>query len=140
MRKIIIAIVALTVLLGACSDKSAFDLEVGDCFDDPSSFEEVESVPIKECADPHDNEVYANSTMSGTSWPGVAAVEEFADEACYTEFERYVGIAYEDSLLEFGWLVPTEASWAEVDDRTVTCIVYNLDLSKMTGSMQGVAF
>jgi hypothetical protein len=134
---VLVVLVAVSSALAGCGGKSAFDLQVGDCFDDPESFEEVETVPERECSEPHDNEVYANVVMSGTEWPGQTAVEDFADEACLDEFEPYVGAAYEDSALEFGWLVPTEESWNEADDRTVTCILYDINLEKLTGSMEG---
>lgn len=134
---IFIAATAAASLLAACAGKSAFELQVGDCFDDPSSFEEVTDVPEVECAEPHDNEVYANADMPDGTWPGQTAVEAWADDACLAEFEDYVGATYEESSLLFGWLAPTEASWNEVDDRTVTCIVYDLDLEKLTGSVQG---
>jgi len=134
---VLIALIAFSSLLAACGGQSVFELEVGDCFDDPESFEEVQEVSKKDCADPHDNEVYANVDMSGTEWPGQTAVEDYADEACLAEFEPYVGAAYEDSQLQFGWLVPTQESWTEIDDRTVTCILYDMDLEKLTGSMEG---
>ena len=140
MRRIIsliIALVAVSAVLAACGGQSVFELEVGDCFDDPETFEEVQEVAQKDCAEPHDNEVYVNVVMSGTEWPGQASVEDYADEACLAVFEPYVGAAYENSELEFGWLIPTEASWNEVDDRTVTCFLYHIDLEKLTGSMEG---
>lgn len=137
MRKTAIGILALGLVLAACGGKSAFELAVGDCFDDPSSFENVETVPEKACSEPHDNEVYANLTLTGGEWPGLATVEEWADEQCYTEFEQYVGASYEESILDFGWLVPTERSWNEIDDRTVTCILYDANLAKLEGSMKG---
>lgn len=139
MRLVTIGIIGLALLAGACTGKSAFELAVGDCFDDPDSFENVESVPEKACAEPHDNEVYANLTMTGAEWPGQATVEEWADERCYAEFEAYVGIAYEESILDFGWLAPTERSWNEIDDRTVTCILYDANLEKLEGSMRDSA-
>jgi Septum formation len=133
----VIALIAVSSLLAACGGKSAFELQVGDCFDDPESFEEVDEVPERDCEEPHDNEVYANRDIPGTEWPGQATVEEWADEACLEEFEPYVDATYEASALQFGWLIPTEASWNEIDDRTVTCILYDMNLEKLTGSMQG---
>ena len=39
----------------------AFQMRVGDCFDDGSTFDDdnVDSVPGVPCTNPHDNEVYA---------------------------------------------------------------------------------
>jgi hypothetical protein len=36
-------------------------------------------------------------------------------------------------------IFPTEASWNEDDDREIICALYNADLSKLTGSMEGAA-
>ena len=50
----------------------------------------------------------------------------------------YVGLAYEESELEVFPITPTEGSW-ESGDREIICALYNLDFSKITGSMQGAA-
>jgi hypothetical protein len=127
----------MSSVIVACGGKSAFELAVGDCFDDPTSFEEVSEVPEKACSEAHDNEVFANRDMPDSTWPGDVAVQDWADEACLEEFEPYVGASYDASSLEFGWLVPTEASWNEIGDRTVTCILYDTAFEKLTGSVKG---
>jgi len=119
----------------AGSGASVFDIEVGECFDDPSSFEEVTDLDIVDCDDPHDNETYANLTVDLDSFPGIDAIQETADEMCLPEFESYVGQAWETSKLDYGWFHPTEASW-EDGDRIVTCFLYDGDLAKLTGSMR----
>ena len=136
MRRAIVILFAVSALTAACGGKSAFELQVGDCFDDPSDTEVIKEVPERECAAPHDNEVYANRAMPNESWPGEEAVWDWADEACLAEFEPYVGASYEASSLDFAWLVPTEASWNGIDDRTVTCFLYDLDYEKLTGSVR----
>lgn len=150
MRRIIVAIIGLSVLVAACStaargadgeiveagSESAFDLRVGDCFDDPSDLDNITSVHAVPCAEDHDNEVYANLTMSGGSYPGEGAVGQWADDNCYAEFAGYVGSAWEVSELDYGFLAPTAESWDRQSDRTVSCILYDGDLAKLSGSMR----
>ncbi len=50
--------------------------------------------------------------------------------------EAYAGIDYGSSILDYSWLVPTPKSWEDGDDREVLCIVYDLDLKKLTGSVK----
>lgn len=144
MQRIFQAVFALLVIGGIFANwgqTSALELGVGDCFDDidgPESMnEEIESVPSRACSEPHDNEVYALRTFEGAGWPGVEALDAFARTACYDAFEPFVDRAYETSRLEIGWMVPSETSWRDHDDRVVTCFLYDMELRKLTGSMEG---
>lgn len=141
-RSGLVALVLLTgVLLAACSG-NVFDLAVGDCFDDGDmpigEVEEVGDVPMVECSEPHDNEVYAVVTVDGEEFPGEQAIQDTADEMCLDAFDGFVGLDYETSALDFGWLVPTADTWAD-GDRVVACFVYRMDLEKVTGTLQGTA-
>ncbi|MGH8947791.1 MAG: septum formation family protein [Acidimicrobiia bacterium] len=132
-------LVALTLLLGACSG-NVFELAIGDCFDDGDlvvgQVEEVGDVPLVECVVPHDNEVYAVVTVDGEVFPGEKAIQVEADEVCLEAFDPFVGLDYQSSALDFGWLVPTADSW-EMGDRVVACFVYRLDLAKVSGTLAG---
>jgi hypothetical protein len=135
MWRTVIAGIAIAMVATACSGTSVFDLSVGDCFDDPSNFEEVSSVEVVECTEPHDNEVYADRTVANASFPGIQAMQVEADEMCLEDFGTFVGTRWEDSLLDYGWLHPTEDSWDD-GDRIVTCFLYNTDFQKLTRSME----
>jgi Septum formation len=132
-------VVAVTLALGACSG-NVFELGVGDCFDDGDLFlgelEEIGEVPLVECSVPHDNEVYAVVTVDGDAFPGENAIQATADEVCLDAFDPFVGLGYQSSALDFGWLVPTADSW-EMGDRVVACFVYRLDLAKVSGTLEG---
>ena len=132
-------LVALTLALGACSG-NVFELAVGDCFDDGDlvlgELEEVGEVPLVECPEPHDNEVYAVVTVDGEEFPGEQAIQTQADEVCLGAFDPFVGLDYQSSALDFGWLVPTADSW-DMGDRVVACFVYRLDLAKVSGTLEG---
>jgi hypothetical protein len=94
-------------------------------------------VSAVDCAEPHDNEVYALYEFDGDSYPGEDAMSASADEGCEARFEGYVGIAYLDSALYFTHLTPTQDSW-DTGDREIVCVLYELN-TKLEGSMEGAA-
>jgi hypothetical protein len=123
-------------------DLGVFDFKVGDCFQDPENLStgsagvaDVSAVP---CTVLHDNEVFALFDVSGRfdSWPGTPGLETVADEVCFDAFEPYVGLDFESSRLSFVWLLPSQETWEENDDREVVCILYDVELAKLTGSMR----
>jgi hypothetical protein len=130
-----VAVVALAVT--ACGSASVFDLAVGDCFDDPVTEGEVSSVSAVDCAQPHDNEVYAVYEYSGDSYPGEEAMSAAADEGCAAEFEDFVGIPYLESALYVTHLTPTQDSW-DGGDREIVCVLSEPG-EKLEGSMEGAA-
>ena len=131
MRRTAIA-VAMALVLAACGGTDVNDVGIGDCFDDPET-ELVSSLELIECAEPHDNEVFAEVFMSDASFPGDNGVAEFAFEECFAPFEAYVGESYAESPLDYIYLGPTQESW-DAGDRSVLCILYSADLAKLTGS------
>jgi hypothetical protein len=132
------SILLVALLVAACGGGNVFTLEVGTCFDDTDETE-VSSVPEVDCSEPHDNEVFAvfDYTASDT-FPGSSAMNDAAQDLCVAEFEAYVGLSYQESALDVFPITPTEGSW-DSGDREIICALYNLDLSKLTGSMQGAA-
>jgi hypothetical protein len=116
----------------------AFQMRVGDCFDDGSTFDDdnVDSVPGVPCSNPHDNEVYAVYDVAAASFPG-EAMAEMAHEGCLERFEAFVGKDYESSSLDIATLYPSAESWQQ-SDREVVCAVYDVDAEKLTGSVKGL--
>ena len=119
----------------------AFQMRVGDCFDDGSAFAdetpEIDSVPGVPCSKPHDNEVYAVFDIKAASFPG-DAMAEMAQEACVERFEAFVGKDYESSSLDIASLYPSRDSWSRQNDREVICAVYDIETKKLTGSVKGL--
>ena len=116
---------------------SAFDLEVGECFDGPDSgtIEEVERI---DCASPHIFEIYAAVVHSGANndpFPGDEAIATFAEDECIAAFEPFVGLDYDSSELFIFYLQPTEETW-QIGDREVLCTVY-LEDDTLVGTMEG---
>lgn len=114
----------------------AFVIQVGDCFNLPDS-DLVASIEAVPCSQPHDAEAYATFDQLGHEYPGEDSVAEYSLTGCYERFDSFVGKAYEDSVLDFYWLEPTEESWKELDDRETMCAIVAYDGSQLTGSMRG---
>ena len=136
MKWVLLLVVAL---LAAACGTSALALEVGDCFDDPDDFEEVASVPTADCAEPHDNEVYAvfDHGSADDAYPGDSDLQQAAATGCHDRFEAFVGYPYADSEIDFGAFWPSPSTW-EDGDRAIVCLASEVDLSKVEGSLAGV--
>ncbi len=74
--------------------------------------------------------------MPSDTYPGDTAVQEWTINRCRETFDPYVGTAYANSLLDFGAFFPTQTTW-EQGDTEVMCFLWNLNLEKLTASMQG---
>jgi hypothetical protein len=115
----------------------AFEVRVGDCFDDEAfASSEISEIPGVPCSQPHDNEVYATFDIAG-EWPGDERVEELAYEGCFERFARAIGKSYEDSVIDFTTLFPTQGSWKQRDDREVVCVGFHMEAEELTGSIIG---
>ena len=116
-------------------DLDVFTMQIGDCFQDAGEdvVADVKAVP---CSQEHDNEVYHIFALQDGAWPGETTVEQSADTGCLPAFETYVGSAYEESHLDYTWLTPTQRSWEEKDDREIVCVLYDINLDRLTGSMK----
>ena len=119
---------AVLTAVAACSSDvetvSVFDAAPEDCFVVPEEVTaEVAELSRVDCAEPHHQEAYAVVDYEGEDFPGEAALKDFADGACASEFAPYVGVDYRDSTLFFTYLLPSARSWEQGGDRSVTCFV-----------------
>ena len=149
LRSSPVHVLAVTLLfVGGCSgsgdtdqpasELDAFQMQVGDCFDDDLlSGSEVSGVPGVSCDQPHDNEVYALFDLSAPEFPGDEAALALANQGCLERFPDAIGTSYETSVLAFTTLTPTERSWTELADREVVCIAFHVQYDKLTGSVLG---
>jgi hypothetical protein len=101
-------------------------LNVGDCLMDQTTpiGGDLVDVPLIECNQPHESEVYAEILMEGTGFPGVDDVMNTGIASCMAEFAEYVGVDYSSSNLDFSYYYPTPSSWA-VGDRSIFCVVFD---------------
>jgi len=117
---------------------NAFQVRVGDCFNDSGSLEEISSLPGVPCSEPHDNETFAVIDLTVATYPEGDAMAELAQGSCIERFESFVGTDYESSALDVLAMFPTPESWKQ-DDREVICAVYKVDSSKLVGGAEGLA-
>ncbi len=132
------SLIATAALVLVACNGNVFDLQVGQCFDDPESFEEVSDVPIVDCEEPHDNEVYHLFDLADGDYPGADTVESQAIDGCLATFDSFVGHDYATSELDVRYLYPTEETWND-GDREVVCALFDLSGNKLTGSAEGAA-
>jgi hypothetical protein len=115
----------------------AFDLQVGDCFNNDPDSNAVGEVMAVPCTTLHDFEVYHTFNLSDGEYPGADALKNAWTQGCLAEFESFIGISFDQSSLQVSGIYPTEATWNEVDDREVLCSVTALDGSPREGSARG---
>ncbi len=118
------------------SEDSVFNLEVGDCFNGSELGVEVTEVPTIDCAEPHEDEIYATKDLPEGTWPGDSAISDQTVEYCMAEFNTFVGFDYMESELDFNAITPSAQSWGE-GDREIVCYIYEMDGSMTTGSLKG---
>ncbi len=120
------------------ADADVFALKVGDCVDSAKlggeEATEISSVGTVPCGQPHDGEVFAETTMATGDFPGDAAAGDQANEYCKQQFESFIGVAFDDSVLDLVPMFPTSESWTYNDDRVIQCVV--IASENRTGTMK----
>jgi len=117
------------------------DLEPGTCVATLPFGEVIEDVATVPCSEPHQYELFANTELFGSDYPGEGIFTD-AFEACGTQFFDYVGETYATSDWYVDVITPTEEGWNKTADREVNCLLYLWDedaedVSYVTGSAQG---
>ncbi|WP_262391858.1 septum formation family protein [Nocardiopsis sp. CNR-923] len=115
-----------------------FALDLGDCLTDYGADEAVSEVPVIDCGEPHDHEVYYVGDLEGEEFPGRDEVADMASDRCREAFDAFVGVAHTESELDFTLLFPTESGWNEADDREILCLIRERSGERVTGSLEGV--
>lgn len=111
---------------------------LGTCFTDSDDLLMADDFGFHDCAEPHNAEIYAETTVEGDVFPGDEAIWAQADEFCVAEFATFVGLDYESSELEYNYFYPGEDNWND-GGRLVSCYLVTADGSELTGSAQGSA-
>ena len=136
--RIALAAAVLAIAAVGCGVQSAFDLELGQCFDGGTTEQEVFTVTSKRCDEPHEKEVFVvfDYPNGPQEFPGEDAIDDVVYGRCVPEFRAFVGKDWEASQLDFWYLVPTEETWGN-GDREIVCAVVDGSDQKLTGSMRG---
>lgn len=119
---------------------SPTDLQVGDCFDlnDPNATT-VEEVPHHPCTESHHFEVFFKATdpsADGAAYPGTTGFDKVVQDQCMPAFATYVGIPFDSSTLEVGYLYPQADSWGK-GRRIITCYASPPSNGVLTTSIKG---
>lgn len=112
-------------------------LGVGDCLMDISTplGQHLTDIPVINCDEPHDSEVFAELILEGSGFPGVDEVMAQGAAGCMAEFGAFIGLDYPSSTLDFTYYYPTASSWA-IGDRSVFCVVFDPGILT-TGTLAG---
>lgn len=93
-------------------------LEVGDCVGEITDGE-VADVPATPCNQPNAGRVFAIVSLPKGPWPGEAAMDSRAGDACT---KRYDARQQEPRESEISFLRPTDVRW-RLGDRKVVCLI-----------------
>jgi DNA-binding SARP family transcriptional activator len=121
-------------------------LQVGDCLNvlpapDPpvqsgGGTQVPETVLLVPCEGPHEQEVYHLFELAAGPYPGDGQVQALALEQCSAQFEEYVGVAPDESELDFFYVFPLRDTW-ESGNRRGGCSLLHPAGRDLTGSMAG---
>jgi hypothetical protein len=105
-----------------------FSLRAGDCL---NSSQNGLSVTILSCATPHEAEVFATFSLTGSSWPGEAAVQQQASSGCANRIAGYLNPQLLNAGLTQQYVYPDQDAW-QAGVRTVVC-----EVSSASGPLSG---
>ena len=108
---------------------AVFSLKTGDCFDPQGA----QSYALVSCAAPHQAEVFATFALTGTTWPGAAAIQSQASGGCASRLTGYVNPQLAISLTST-YVYPDSVAW-QAGTRTVICEV-RATSGQLTGSVR----
>ena len=107
---------------------AVFSLRAGDCINaSPNGL----SVTILSCATPHEAEVFATFSLTGSSWPGEAAAQQQASSGCAGRIASYLNPQLLTAGLIQQYVYPNRDAW-QVNVRTVVC-----EVSSPSGTLSG---
>ena len=107
---------------------AVFSLRAGDCINSsPNGL----SVTILSCATPHEAEVFATFSLTGSSWPGEAAAQQQASSGCADRIASYLNPQLLTAGLIQQYVYPNQDAW-QANVRTVVC-----EVSSPSGTLSG---
>jgi hypothetical protein len=116
----------------------AGDLQVGDCFDVPSSaVQEVGDVQHHPCNEAHTGEVvYVGDYPDATAYPSDDQWRAHVTTHCVPAFNTYTGLDFaNDVVFDMGFFTPTAEGWGD-GDREVTCYAARIDGASLASSIK----
>jgi hypothetical protein len=102
-----------------------FALATGDCFDNPTNTQDIESVTALPCTQAHDSQVFAKFNLSGdnNAYPAPDALTKLADTGCNSRTGS-IDKPKTNADMTIRVLFPERDAWAD-GQRTVSCLIVN---------------
>jgi hypothetical protein len=106
-------------------DLGVFALATGDCFDNPTNTQDIESVTALPCTQAHDSQVFAKFNLSGddNAYPAPDALNKMADTGCNSRTGS-IDKPKTTADMTIRVLFPEQDAWAD-GQRTVSCLIVN---------------
>ena len=100
------------------------EIDEGACVDLPDSTEQLTGFTEVSCFEAHEAQIAAifDLPLEG-DFPGQDEILLDAQTGCVARFEGFIGLGYDDSIYFLQSFTPTEASWNDLDDRSVVCVI-----------------
>jgi len=124
--------------------KGVVEVAAGTCFNDVADpTRKPYLVMVVDCPSPHTYEAYDQIRYSpdgagAKAYPGKDQMRSAAEDACFANFEAWMGVEWKRSDFDIATWWPSAESWAQ-NDRMILCAVYQAVGGKVTGSVQGSA-
>ena len=97
-----------------------FSLRAGQCLD--SGANGISGVHVLSCAQAHDAEVFATFRVTGSRYPGAAALQQRARQGCISRLSGYLNPQLPAASLAQSFVYPDAGAWS-AGERTVVCTV-----------------
>jgi len=107
---------------------AVFGLRAGECI---NSSQNGLSVTRLSCATPHQAEVFATFSLTGSDWPGNTAIQQQASSGCASRIAGYLNPALLNAGLIQQFVYPDQDAW-KAGVRTVVC-----EVSSSSGPLSG---
>lgn len=136
---IIIAVIVVIVIAAKMFlPTDAGSLQVGQCFDPPTTEGKVTGVDDGPCTEPHKAEVVfvGDFSPATSTYPISIAFQNFYSSACTPAFNAYTGLDFDtDTTYDLAAFKPTLDGWSS-GDRKVICYAVRADSAPMTKSIK----
>jgi hypothetical protein len=133
-----VGVVVVGAILGWYDDDvAATELEVGQCVELDVDATQLSRLPLVDCDEVHQGEVYFVQDLDGDEFPGEESAGRQGQDLCAGDaFEDYVGTPFMRSALQFYVAYPSEETWAD-GDREIVCIAIRPDGGDLAESVRG---
>jgi hypothetical protein len=98
-----------------------FALRFADCFDNPDA-QSVTSVTAIPCTQPHNAQVFAQFNLTGSGYPGDAALRRQATDGCNARVAGNIDRSKITNTMNIRFIFPLPGSW-QLGHRTVSCLI-----------------